>query len=128
MYGYFCKYNQSTMYIVYGIPNCDTIKKSVAWLQKHRIPYAFHDYKKEGIATAKLKTWSKQVGWETILNKKSSTWRELGEARQASINNEKAAIAVMAENNSIIKRPVIEKDSKVVAVGFDEAKYEKLFT
>jgi len=127
MYGYFCKFNRSTMYIVYGIPNCDTIKKAVNWLQKHRIPYEFHDYRKKGITTQKLKTWSKQVGWETLLNKRGSTWRELDQATQASITNEKAAIALLAENTSAIKRPVIEKGEVVVVVGFDEGVYEKIF-
>lgn len=127
MYGYFCSYNRSTMYIVYGIPNCDTVKKALTWLQNHKISYSFHDYKKEGIPPAKLKAWSKQLGWEMILNKKSATWRQLGAASQASMNDEKAAIAVMTDNTSIIKRPVIEKGETVVVVGFNEDVYEKVF-
>jgi arsenate reductase len=115
------------MYIVYGIPNCDTVKKVLTWLQNHKIPYQFHDYKKEGITPAKLKNWAGQVGWETILNKKSTTWRELDAKTQASVINEKAAIALMTAHTSSIKRPVIEKDEKVITVGFNEAAYEKLF-
>jgi arsenate reductase len=115
------------MYIVYGIPNCDTVKKSLTWLNNHKIPYKFHDYKKEGITAAKLKTWSGQTGWESFLNKKSTTWRGLDAKTQASITTEKAAIKLMTESTSIIKRPVIEKGDTVVTVGFNEAVYEKLF-
>ena len=115
------------MYIVYGIPNCDTVKKARTWLQQHNISYTFHDYKKVGIPPAKLKAWSKQLGWEVILNKKSATWRELDAVSQASVNNEKAAIAIMIAKTSIIKRPVIEKGETVVVVGFKEDVYEKVF-
>ncbi len=109
------------MYIIYGIPNCDTIKKTLTWFQKNQVPYEFHDYKKKGITQAKLKAWSKQAGWEKLLNKKGTTWRQLDEATQASITNEAKAVALMSINTSIIKRPVIEQEGKVVSVGFDEA-------
>ena len=115
------------MYTVYGIPNCNTVKKTLDWLNEHKIKYAFHNYKKEGITAAKLKSWSKQKGWEILLNKKGTTWRGLDETVQASITNEKKAIALMAEFTSIIKRPVIEKGEIVIAVGFDENEYEKTF-
>jgi len=115
------------MYVVYGIPNCDTIKKTLDWLNKHKIEYRFHDYKKEGIGIDKLKAWSKQVGWETIFNKKSTVWKELGEAAQAKVTNEKTALPVLKENTSIIKRPVIELNDKIVAVGFKDAEYQKIF-
>ncbi len=128
MYGYFCGYNRSIMYIVYGIPNCDIIKKVTQWLQNKKISYNFHDYKKDNISAEKLQSWCSQVGWETIFNKRSTTWKELGEARQAKITNEKAAIEVMREHTSIIKRPVIEKDGKVIVVGFDAVKYEQLIS
>jgi arsenate reductase len=127
MYGYFCRHNRSTMYIVYGIPNCDTVKKVFTWLTNHKIAYEFHDYKKSGISPAKLKTWCKQVGWETLLNKRGTTWKQLDVATQTTINNEKAAIALMVENTSSIKRPVIEKGNKVVVVGFDKRNYENIF-
>jgi Spx/MgsR family transcriptional regulator len=115
------------MYIVYGIPNCDTVKKVFTWLQAHKIPYQFHDYKKEGITPAQLKKWSEQVGWEILLNKKSTTWRELDATTQASILNEKAAVQLMAKHTSIIKRPVIEKNGEVMAVGFNETAYQNIF-
>jgi len=97
------------------------------WFKKHGMVYEFHDYKKSGIDAARLKEWCAQTGWETILNKKSTTWRELDAEIQASIKNEKAAVQLMKENTSIIKRPVIEKNNTVIAVGFDEEKYGALF-
>jgi arsenate reductase (glutaredoxin) len=113
--------------IVYGIKNCDTVKKATTWLQAKNIKFEFHDYKAEGISEEKLKSWSKQVGWEKILNKKSTTWRDLSEADQLKVTNEKAAIEVMKEKTSIIKRPLIEKNDKVMTVGFNEEEYKKIF-
>ena len=115
------------MYNIYGIPNCDTVKKAITWLNNHKIPYVFHDYKKEVITAAKLKNWMAQLGWETILNKKSTTWRSLDGTVQATISSEKAAIALLVKNTSGIKRPLIEKGDTVVALGFDEALYNKTF-
>ncbi len=112
---------------VYGIPNCDTVNKTLKWLDKHKVAYQFHDYKKLGITAAKLKSWTGQVGWEKVFNKKSATWRALDTATQASVTNEKAAISLMTNSTSIIKRPVIEEDGKVVAVGFDEKGYREIF-
>lgn len=124
----FTKNTLSNMYILYGIPNCDTVKKTLAWLQKNQTPYTFHDYKKAGIAPDRLQRWSRQVGWNSILNKKSATWRALGTLVQDSVNDEQTAIALMTKNTSIIKRPVIEKNDTVVTVGFDETTYKKIFT
>jgi Spx/MgsR family transcriptional regulator len=115
------------MYTVYGIPNCNTVKKALDWLNKHKVSYTFHDYKKQGITAEKLQSWSKQTGWESLLNKKGTTWRQLDAAAQAAVTTEKAAIHLMQEKSSIIKRPLIEKKDKVVALGFDEAVYEKVF-
>ena len=111
--------------IVYGIKNCDTVKKAIDWLKKKNIAFEFHDYKTQGISEEKLKEWTKQVSWEILLNKRGTTWKKLDAAVQEKTNNEKAAIAVMRENTSIIKRPVIEKNGKVIAVGFDEKEYSK---
>jgi Spx/MgsR family transcriptional regulator len=104
---------------VYGIPNCDTIKKALNWLKDNKIAVTFHDYKKEGISQKKLSDWCKLVGWETLLNKKSATWRGLSAEQQAGIINQAAAIELMMENNSIIKRPVVEVGKKIL-VGFNE--------
>lgn len=110
---------------VYGIKNCDTIKKTLDWLKKNKLEFEFHDYKKEGITTEKLNSWIKQVGWEPLVNKRGATWRQLDEATQQKIVNEKAATALMLEKTSIIKRPLIEHNDKVILLGFDEAEYKK---
>lgn len=113
--------------IVYGIKSCDTIKKTLTWLDKKKIAYVFHDYKKEGITEGKLKNWTQQIGWEPLINKKGTTWKNLPEATQKKVTSEKAAIAVMKDATSMIKRPVIEADGKVLTLGFDETVYKKLF-
>ncbi len=115
------------MYIVYGIPNCNTVKKALDWLKKHKVAYEFHDYKKQGITAEKLQSWSKQTGWESLLNKKGTTWRQLDAAKQAAVTGEKPAIRLMQEMTSMIKRPLIEQKDKVVALGFDEDVYAKVF-
>ena len=114
--------------IVYGIKNCNTVKTALDWLKKHNIEFEFHDYKKSGITTAKLTEWSKQVGWESLVNKRGTTWRQLDETVQAKVTNEKAAIALMLEKNSVIKRPLIEVNNKIVVLGFDESDYKKKLT
>jgi Spx/MgsR family transcriptional regulator len=113
--------------IVYGIKNCNTVKSALDWLKKHKVEFEFHDYKSKGITDAKLKAWSKQVGWESLVNKRGTTWRQLDEAVQKKVTNESAAIALMREKSSVIKRPLIERDGKVVALGFDEDVYGKVF-
>ncbi|MFA6059717.1 MAG: ArsC family reductase [Taibaiella sp.] len=115
------------MYIVYGIPNCNSVQKARTWLDEHQISYEFHDYKKSGVAKDKLISWSKQLGWENLLNKKGTTWRGLEEEVQNSITTQTAAIKLMQEHTSIIKRPIIEKEGKIVAIRFDEAEYGKAF-
>ena len=111
--------------IVYGIKNCNTIKSALDWLKKKKIEFDFHDYKSKGITASKLKSWSKQVGWEALVNKRGMTWRQLPEATQKKIINEKAAIELMMGKTSIIKRPLIELNDKVLLLGFDEDLYKK---
>jgi len=113
--------------IVYGIKNCNTVKSAVEWLKKNKIEFEFHDYKKSGIMASKLSDWSKQVGWESLINKRGTTWRQLDEAIQKKVTNEKAAIALMLEKNSVIKRPLIEENNRVILLGFDESEYKKIF-
>lgn len=110
---------------VYGIKNCNTVKSALDWLKKHKIEFEFHDYKAKGITDAKLKSWSKQVGWESLVNKRGTTWRQLDESVQAKVTNETAAIALMKEKTSVIKRPLIELKDKVVVLGFDEEEYAR---
>ena len=113
--------------IVYGIKNCNTVKNALDWLKKKNVEFEFHDYKSKGVTEAKLKSWSKQVGWESLVNKRGTTWRQLEEKVQNKVTNEAAAIALMTEKTSVIKRPLIEQDGKVIVLGFDEDEYTKKF-
>lgn len=110
---------------IYGIPNCDTMKKAMNWLTANNIPFVFHDYKKEGISKAKLEAWCNQAGWENVLNKRSTTWRELPVTEQEKITSQPAAIQLMMNNTSIIKRPVLE-NGKQLLIGFSEKEYAGL--
>ena len=112
--------------IIYGIPNCDTIKKTLDWFKKNKIEFQFHDYKKEGITKTKLTTWSKIVDWNILLNKKGTTYKKLSAEEQEDISNAKTAINFMLENTSSIKRPVLEFGEKI-QVGFNEIAYQQLF-
>jgi len=112
------------MITVYGIPNCDTIKKARNWLKDNGIDYEFHDYKKLGVPEKELKAWVKQLGWETLLNKRGTTWRKLDDETKNSVD-EKSAIQIMLENPSIIKRPVLSK-GKTLLVGFSADEYAQL--
>jgi Spx/MgsR family transcriptional regulator len=114
-------------HIVYAISNCNTVKKGLDWLKANKIEYTFHDYKKQGITTAQLTKWCKQIGWEALINKKGTTWKLLGPEVQATISNQKAAITLMIEKTSVIRRPLIEKNGQIIALGFDEAEYKKAF-
>lgn len=109
---------------VYGIPNCDTIKKTLDWYKKKNIQVDFYDYKKYGVKKEKLVQWCKEAGWEVVLNKKSTTWRSLSLEDQQLVTNEKMAIKLMIEYPSIIKRPVIEMNNKII-VGYNETYFSK---
>jgi len=109
---------------LYGIPNCDTVKKARKWLKDNDIDYEFHDYKKLGVPEKELKSWVKQVGWEVLLNKRGTTWRKLDDDTKNSVD-EKSAIQIMLENASIIKRPVLSK-GKILLVGFSADNYARL--
>jgi arsenate reductase len=108
---------------IYGIKNCDTMKKARAWLDSHGVGYSFHDYKAEGIDKARLQRWAKEVGWETLLNRAGTTFRKLDDAAKAGLN-ESRAIALMLEQPSMIKRPVLDLGGKLV-VGFKPEIYAK---
>jgi Spx/MgsR family transcriptional regulator len=113
------------MKTVYAIPNCNTVKKALDWLKTNKVAYEFHDYKKKGIMATQLTTWSKQIGWEALINKKGTTWKQLPKEFQETITNQKAAFALMMEKTSVIRRPLIEEDGKVLVIGFEEAEYKK---
>lgn len=110
---------------IYGIKNCDTMKKARAWLDAHKIAYAFHDYKALGVERAALERWAKQVGWEVLLNRAGTTFRALPEASKESVN-EKLAIALMLAQPSMIKRPVLEVGATLL-VGFKPEVYAAQF-
>ena len=110
---------------VYAIPNCNTVKKALDWLKAKKVAYVFHDYKKLGITNTLLTDWCKQVGWEALVNKKGATWRLLPPNVQAKITTQKAAIDLMIEKTSIIKRPLITLNDKVILLGFEETEYKK---
>ncbi|HEY5084010.1 MAG TPA: ArsC family reductase [Rhizomicrobium sp.] len=110
---------------IYGIKNCDTIKKARAWMEAHKVAYSFHDYKAAGIDKPTLEGWAKKVGWEVLLNRAGTTFKKLPEADKQGLS-EKKAIALMLAQPSMIKRPVLEAKSKLT-VGFKPEEYQKLF-
>ena len=110
---------------LYGIPNCDTVKKARAWLDAKGITYVFHDYKKAGITADKLAHWCGVGGWETVLNRAGTTFKKLPEAAKADLDQANA-IALMVEQPSMIKRPIVEHGGGLL-VGFKEAQWQAVF-
>ncbi|WP_394022062.1 ArsC family reductase [Xanthobacter pseudotagetidis] len=113
------------MLTLYGIPNCDTVKKARTWLDGAGIAYAFHDYKKQGISRDTLARWCKVVGWETLLNRAGTTFRKLPEEDRTGLDEDKA-IALMLAQPSMIKRPALES-GEILEVGFKPERYAALF-
>lgn len=113
------------MLIVYGIPNCDTVKKARTWLDAQGRAFAFHDYKKQGVPADRLDAWIAAVGWEVLVNRQGTTWRKLDDATKAGVHDAASAKALMLAQASVIKRPVIESDGVVLGVGFDEARIKQ---
>ena len=111
---------------IYGITNCDTMKKARAWLEGHRVAYDFHDYKKAGIDRGCLETRSRQVGWETLLNRAGTTFRKLPDADKQGVN-ERKAIDLMLAQPSLIKRPVLDLGGGKLLVGFKPEIYGEAF-
>ncbi len=108
---------------IYGIKNCDSMKKAFRWLDEHELPYEFHDYKKLGVPRERLVEWCRQVGWKTLINTKGPTWRKLTPEQQA-ISNQREAVEIMMEHSSVIRRPVIEAPDGHLLVGFDPTMFE----
>ena len=106
---------------LYGIPNCDTVRRARAWLDQRGIGYTFHDYKKEGADPARLAAWSDAAGWEALLNRRGTTFRALSDTDKTDIDRAKA-IKLMQANPSLIKRPVVEHDGGLL-VGFDSVEW-----
>jgi arsenate reductase len=111
---------------IYGIKNCDTMKKARAWLDKHGVDYAFHDYKTAGIERQRLAQWCKKVGWETLLNRAGTTFRKLPEKDKNGLDAKKA-MALMLAQPSMIKRPVLDIGDGNLLVGFQPELYSQLF-
>ena len=114
------------MITLYGIPNCDTVRKARKWLEAEGIDYQFHDFKKQGITEEALRDWIAQAGLDTVLNRRGTTWRKLPEADRENLDEEKA-IALLLEHNSIIKRPVLQEENGSVHIGFKPEMYSDLF-
>nr|WP_315495307.1 ArsC family reductase [uncultured Rhodoferax sp.] len=112
-----------SMTTLYGIPNCDTVKKARDWLTQHGVDYQFHDFKKQGVPTALLPGWIATAGLDTLINRRGPTWRKLDEATQASVVDTPSAMAVMQEHSSVIKRPVVVWGDGTVTVGFSDAAF-----
>lgn len=106
---------------LYGIPNCDTVRKARAWLAGNGVDHAFHDFKKQGVPADHLDRWLREAGWEKLLNRQGTTWRKLDPQSQARAADAAGARALMLAQPSVIKRPVVEWDDGGVSVGFDAA-------
>jgi len=108
---------------VYGIRNCDTMKKTFAWLDRHHVGYDFHDYKRQGVPADRLAAWERNVGWERLVNTRGTTWRRIPEADREHLDASRT-LALLARYPSAIRRPVIEAGKKLL-VGFDAAAFER---
>ncbi|WKB55230.1 ArsC family reductase [Eleftheria terrae] len=113
------------MITLYGIPNCDTVKKARRWLDEQGVAYTFHDYKKQGVPEAGLDRWLAAKGWQALVNRQGTTWRKLDPATQAGVTDAASARALMLAQASVIKRPVVEA-GETVLVGFDADAYQAL--
>lgn len=108
---------------VYGIRNCDTMKKAFAWLESHRVAYEFHDYKKAGVPRAKLTRWAAKAGWQKLVNSRGPTWRKIADAEKQDLDETKA-LTLLEKNSSAIRRPVVEFGGRLL-VGFDPEEFSR---
>ena len=113
--------------VVYGIPNCDTVKKARTWLETRGVPFEFHDFKKAGLSASLVKDWLADVPLDALLNRRGTTWRGLPDEAKAAAESVDGAIALMVEKPSVVKRPVVVVDGRVKSLGFAAAEYEALF-
>ncbi|MES2181691.1 MAG: arsenate reductase [Pseudomonadota bacterium] len=113
---------------LYGIPNCNTVKKSRDWLTTHHIPYEFQDFKKGVANQALLTDWLNQLPWEKLINRAGMTWRNLTETEKSVVVDAPSALSLMLAKSSVIKRPVLVKDGKIISLGFSEAVYQELLS
>jgi len=111
---------------LFGIPNCNTVKRARDWLSLNNIAYEFHDFKKNGVSQALIESWLSQQPWEKLVNRAGMTWRNLTDAQKTAVIDAPSAIKLMLEKSSVIKRPVLVKDGKIICLGFTEAVYKEL--
>ena len=111
--------------IIYGIPNCNTVKKALDWLKANQIDFEFHDFKKKGITAEKLTEWFTTFGWEKVINKNGLTFKKLSKEEQAALNTPESVVPYLIANTSAIKRPIIEKDGQAVLIGFAAELYQE---
>ncbi len=111
---------------VYGIPNCQSVKKARTWIEEQGLEYEFHDFKKQGVPLVALKHWVKTLGWEVVLNKKGTTWRQLPLSEQSLVQDAPTAIQAMSLHPSLIKRPVIEVEPKHLVIGVNPEEWENV--
>jgi len=112
--------------VVYGIPNCDQVKRALAWFAAHGIAVEFHDYRKSGAPETLLRTWTARCDWETLLNRRGTTWRKLTESEKAGVVDAETAIRLMSAHSSVIRRPVVDYNG-LLLVGFDPARFSEVF-
>jgi arsenate reductase (glutaredoxin) len=112
--------------ILYGIPNCNTVKKARDWLESNRVVYEFHDFKKQGVSQQLLENWLTQIPHEKLINRAGLTWRGLEDNTKTGIVDNATAIALMQVKTSVIKRPLLEKNGKILALGFSEVDYKAI--
>jgi arsenate reductase (glutaredoxin) len=115
----------AAMITVHGIPNCDTVKKARAWLTEHGVAHEFHDFKKQGVPEAALDRWLAAAGWETVINRKGNTWRQLDEEARAGVTDAASARALALANPSVIKRPVVKWADGGITIGFDASAWQQ---
>ena len=116
------------MITIYGIPNCDSVKKARAWLKERGFTHSFHDFKKQGVPAEQLPKWVSAVGWDKLINRQGTTWRKLDAALQASAATPQGALALVLANPSVMKRPVVEWPQGDVTVGFDATRWAEIVT
>ena len=116
------------MITLYGIPNCDTVKKARAWLTDHDLDTTFHDFKKHGVPMPQIDVWLTSLDWETVINRKGTAWRGLDDATKASVVDAASARTVAIANPSVIKRPVVHWADGVITVGFSPERFEARLT
>jgi len=114
------------MTTLYGIKNCDTVRKARKWLETHNITYHFHDFRADGLTGEQLQRWCKLAGWETLLNRRGTSWRQLPPQTRDNID-EASALELMRQNPTLIKRPVLERDDGALLIGFSESEFQRTF-